>query len=1145
MESNFVHLHLHSEYSLLDGACRIKDIVDRASELGQKAVAITDHGVMYGAIEFYNIAKSKGIKPIIGCEVYVARTNVNDTVHTHNMSPYHLILLCKNNTGYKNLLKLVSESHVENFYYKPRVDTELLKKYHEGLICLSACIAGEVAVNLIDDNFDKALETVNKYNEIFGQGNYYIEIQDHGLPQQRMILPLLCRLSEMTGVPLVATNDVHYINKEDAQVQRVLLRIHTSSQKSAENYFPTDEFYMKSEEQMRKLFDFAPSAIENTAEIAQKCNFELETGGFRLPKYSQESDEEKSEFFRRICYEGLFEKYGKDCDESIKQRMEYEIGVISGMGYIDYYLIVWDFIRYARENDIPVGPGRGSGAGSLCAYCIGITGIDPIKYGLIFERFLNPERITMPDFDIDFCVERRSEVIDYVTRKYGLDKTAQIITFNTMAAKSSVRDAGRALEIPYEICDKTAKLISNELNITIDKALEKEEELRTLYDSDQTVRKLIDMARKIEGMPQNTSLHAAGVVISDIPLSEIVPLRKNKDIVITQYPMSVIEQLGLLKIDFLALRNLTVIKRCTDLIKEVNKDFDIEKIPLDDKKVYEMISKGDTSGVFQLESQGMKNVLIRFAPENIEDIISILALYRPGPMDSIPKYIENKKNPSIITYKHPMLREILEVTYGCIVYQEQVMEIFRKLAGYSYGRADLVRRAMAKKKHDVMEKERHNFIYGIKREDGTYECCGAVANGISEEIANGIFDDMLSFASYAFNKSHAAAYAIVSYRTAYLKCNYFKEYMASLMTGSMNSQGKLTEYISECEAKGVSLIRPSVNESNFDFTVTDKGIRFGLSAIRNIGVKIVETVIEERRQNGNYVSIRDFFLRNHRCGLSKRMMESLIFAGAFDEMGLNRHQMAQNLELIMTKPLTSQIEGQMDLFGETETQKNVKTDDIPWVEEYTQKELLKLEKESTGMYISGHPLAQYIDYKKIMRIPDISDIIASQSDEYEKYTELFGMVTSLKLHTTKSNEKMCFMTIEDMTESMECVVFPKVYEQFKNAVEQEVPVYVAGKPAVREEKCNFIVDLIFSEKEFVDMCSRRKLCIKIKTYELNDVISRLGGILTDEGKTSVCFYLTDLKKLISQKGKNKINLSKNSLEFIKNNLNIENIALIK
>ena len=583
MESNFVHLHLHSEYSLLDGACRIKDIVDRASELGQKAVAITDHGVMYGAIEFYNIAKSKGIKPIIGCEVYVARTNVNDTVHTHNMSPYHLILLCKNNTGYKNLLKLVSESHVENFYYKPRVDTELLKKYHEGLICLSACIAGEVAVNLIDDNFDKALETVNKYNEIFGQGNYYIEIQDHGLPQQRMILPLLCRLSEMTGVPLVATNDVHYINKEDAQVQRVLLRIHTSSQKSAENYFPTDEFYMKSEEQMRKLFDFAPSAIENTAEIAQKCNFELETGGFRLPKYSQESDEEKSEFFRQICYEGLFEKYGKDCDESIKQRMEYEIGVISGMGYIDYYLIVWDFIRYARENGIPVGPGRGSGAGSLCAYCIGITGIDPIKYGLIFERFLNPERITMPDFDIDFCVERRSEVIDYVTRKYGLDKTAQIITFNTMAAKSSVRDAGRALEIPYEICDKTAKLISNELNITIDKALEKEEELRTLYDSDQTVRKLIDMARKIEGMPQNTSLHAAGVVISDIPLSEIVPLRKNKDIVITQYPMSVIEQLGLLKIDFLALRNLTVIKRCTDLIKEVNKDFDIEKIPLDDK----------------------------------------------------------------------------------------------------------------------------------------------------------------------------------------------------------------------------------------------------------------------------------------------------------------------------------------------------------------------------------------------------------------------------------------------------------------------------------------------------------------------------------------------------------------------------------
>lgn len=1143
MNSGFVHLHLHSEYSLLDGACRIKDIVCRAKELGQSAVAVTDHGVMYGIASFYSEAKKQGIKPIIGCEVYVARRTRNDKVHKYDSSPYHLVLLCENDKGYHNLIKLVSEGFLSGFYNKPRVDMELLEKYHEGLICLSACLAGEVAVRLLDGDYDAAKKTAERYRDIFGKDNYFLEVQDHGISEQHKILPLIYRLSSETGIPLAATNDVHYITKKDAEVQKVLLCIQTNTtvDDPSSMAFPTNEFYMKSTDEMLELFKSVPSAVYNTAHIAERCSAELEFGVTRLPKFEITGCTDNKKFFTELCFKGLHEKYGNSPSENVIKRMEYEISVISQMGYVDYYLIVWDFISFARSRDIPVGPGRGSGAGSICAYCIGITSIDPIKYNLIFERFLNPERVSMPDFDIDFCMERRSEVIDYVIEKYGRDRVAQIITFDTMLARGSVRDAGRAMGIPYAICDKTAKLISNELNITIDKALEKEEELKRSYDTDPTVRRLIDMARKIEGMPRNTSVHAAGIVISSAPISDFVPLRNSKEYIITQYPMTVLESLGILKIDFLALRNLTIIKKCTDIINSGGGNFDINSVPVDDPKVYEMLSEGNTLGVFKFEGQGIRSLLMKLRPESIEDLTAAAALYLPSTMDFIPEYISNKNNPDKISYETPLLENILDVTYGCIVYQEQVMEIFRTLAGYSYGRADLVRRAMSKKKHDIMEKERHSFIYGSKNDDGTVNCIGAVANGVPENVASSIFDKMSGFALYAFNKSHAAAYAYLSYQTAYLRCHYFKEYMAALMTNSLGSGGKLAEYISECEANGVKLIKPSINESSVSFTVDGNGIRFGLSAIKNIGRGIVEAIINERTSNGYFTSLRDFIQRTRSFGVSRKMTESLVCAGAFDGLGLNRRQMLENLEKIISQDTGGQIQGQLDLFGGSSTEYEFS---VPYAEEYPVKELLSMEKEATGMYMSGHPLMQYRLYKKLLRDPDISEILEDTSGKYKDHTNVnfIGIVSSVRVHVTKNGDKMCFMTLEDISGSIGCLVFPKTFSEYFRNIASDKIVYISGKITEKENTRSIIADSIFSEEEFINMMRRKKLCINTTGADLQKAAS--SAALTETGDTAVCFYLSDLKKIISPKIKNKLTLTQEKYASLCSIFSENNIAFI-
>ncbi len=1134
MGSNFVHLHVHSEYSFSDGACRIKDIVQKAISLGQKAVAITDHSAMYGVPGFYTEAVANGIKPIIGCEICVAEKN--DTVYSYNKSPYHLVLLCQNNMGYHNLMKLITESYQGDVGDSPLVNTDVLRKYHDGLICLSSGIKGELADCLIKGLYNKAYDVIEKYIDIFGKENYYIEIQDNNLPLQKDILPLLCSLSAEKGIPLVATNNVHYINKDDADTQRVLMKIHKSSENE---YFVTDEFYMKSQEEMTKLFHFSPSAVSNTVEIANRCNVQIEAEGLKLPEYICDNGEDKNLFFKNLCRSGLKERYGENCDKSIEDRMDYEINIIENMGYVDYYLIVWDFIRYAKSHDIPVGPGRGSGAGSLCAYCIGITETDPIKYHLIFERFLNPQRISMPDFDVDFCVDRRQEVIDYVVNRYGKDKTAQIITFNTMAARSSIRDAGRAMDIEYSLCDRIAKMISAQTDATIKNELNKNDELSALYKSDNTVRNLLDMAMKIEGMPQNSSVHPAGLLVSNTIISDVVPLQKNEDVIITQYELSAVEKSGLLKIDFLALRNLTIIKKCVELIRKSEIEISLNDIPLDDKNVYRMIATGRTLGVFQLESQGIRNVLTRFVPEKIEDIISVLALYRPGPMDSISRYIENKNHPENISYKHPLLKEILYVTYGCIIYQEQVMEIFRKLAGYSYGRADVVRRAMSKKNHDEMENERKNFIYGNPQIEG---CHGAVANGVPEEIANSIFDDMLRFASYAFNKSHAASYALVTYQTAYLKCNYYKQYMAALMSYTSGSQGKLNEYISECRSSGVKIIKPSVNERDYGFVITDTGIRFGISAIKNIGECMAKRICEERIKNGVYKSVHDFFRRNEKSGISKIIMKNLIYSGALDELGLNRRQMIENIETIMKKSASvKEMEGQFEFF-EDDLQKP--EPDIPWVEEYTEKELIYMEKEATGIYISGTPFSLIENFCSLLKVSTVSSLLSKEVCNSDVQIQVAGTIAAQKEHINKNKDKMCFFTLEDASDNIECVVFNDVYRLFKKKIQVGDIVYITGKLSYRDGKFNIMVQAIFDESEFIDMIKRKKVCINTTSEKIKQLLADMDDILADDGDMLVCFYLSDVGKVISPRSKNKIAFSDSLPDIIRTKTGGDDIALI-
>lgn len=1059
----FTHLHLHTEYSLLDGACRLGELCAAAKDLGQNALAVTDHGNMFAAVEFYKTAKEHGIKPIIGCEVYVAERNHTDKVHGLDNQRYHLVLLCENETGYKNLIKMVSKAWVDGFYVRPRVDKALLEEYHEGLIALSACLAGEIPRKLAMRDYEGAKETALWYNRVFGQGNYYLELQDHGLKEQKEILPDLLRLSRETGIPTVATNDVHYVKKTDAKVQKVLICIQTNHTIDEDTglEFGTDEFYLKSEDEMRELFSFAPEAIENTAKIAERCNLEFEFGKTKLPHFDVPNHQDHFEYFREKCYAGLQKNYGESVPQTHIDRLEYELSVIQKMGYVDYFLIVADFIAYAKSRDIPVGPGRGSGAGSIAAYCMGITGIDPMRYNLIFERFLNPERVSMPDIDVDFCYERREEVIDYVIQKYGKDHVAQIVTFGTMAARGAIRDVGRVLGIPYNTVDSVSKQIPRELGITIEDALKKNAELKKLYNEDEKIRELIDTAKSVEGMPRHASTHAAGVVITDKPVSEYVPLARNDESVVTQFTMTTIEELGLLKMDFLGLRTLTVISDAEKMIRKKYPEFHIDAIPLDDKKTYAMFSKGLTYGVFQCESAGLRSVLTRLKPQNLEDIIAVISLYRPGPMDSIDDYIENRHHPDRIQYKAPQLKDILDVTYGCMVYQEQVMQIFRTLAGYSFGRADVVRRAMSKKKHKVMEKEREYFVHGQKDENGNTLCCGCVANGISEDAANSIFDDMSSFASYAFNKSHSAAYAVVAYRTAYLKCHYPSEFMSALLTSVIDDTAKISAYIADCTRMGIRVLPPSVNESVHAFSPNGDGaIRFGLLAIKNLGKGFIRMITEEREKNGNFTDFYDFCKRLHGKDFNKRAVEGLIKSGALDGLGLNRREMLQNLPDILDGldgQSRKNIDGQLDIFSIGATEPTVYTPKYNNCSDFPPAERLQMEKEATGLYLSGHPMHEYVSLSEKLRVTRISDLCDADSDEMSRIKDgtavkLLAIVTGIKKKTTKSDTTMAFVTVEDLYGSIELLVFPKLYAQFSHLLMTGNILFIEGRVSLREEE---------------------------------------------------------------------------------------------
>lgn len=1049
--TDFVHLHVHTEYSLLDGACRVKELVKAAKEKGQTALAITDHGVMYGAVEFYKAAKAEGIKPIIGCEVYVAPRTRFDKIKEYDGEYRHLVLLCKNTQGYRNLIAMVSKSFTEGFYSKPRIDEELLAQHSEGLIALSACLSGAVPKALLQNDYQKAKEIALQYNGMFGQGNYYLELQEHGLPEEQRVFPQIVRISKETGIPLAATNDVHYIEKSDASVQNILVCIgtnHTVNEKSGME-FPTDEFYLKSGDEMAEIFP--KDALENTLKIAEQCNFEFEFGNTKLPYYDI-GDKDHFKYLSELSFDGAKRIYG-EMSQEVKERLDYELGVINRMGYVDYFLIVSDFVRYAKSKGIPVGPGRGSGAASLVAYCIGITGIDPLKYNLLFERFLNPERVSMPDFDIDFCYVRRQEVIDYVVSKYGGDHVAQIVTFGTMAARAAVRDVGRAMDIPYAVCDRIAKLIPQELKITIDQSLSKVPELKKEYDSDDVVKNLIDTARKVEGMPRHASTHAAGVVITDRPVSDYVPLATSDEAVVTQYTMTALEELGLLKMDFLGLRNLTVIDDTVKMVQKRQSDFDIGKIPLNDKATMKMMSQGQTEGVFQFESGGMRNVLQSFRPESIEDLIAIISLYRPGPMDSIPKYIENRHHPEKIKYATELLRPILEVTYGCIVYQEQVMQVFRSLAGYNLGRADIVRRAMAKKKHDVMERERSAFIYGDRNPDGTASCEGCVSRGIAPETAEKIFDEMSAFSSYAFNKSHAAAYALVSYQTAYLKCHFEKEYMSALLTSVLDNPSKLGRYIAECLKNGIKILPPDVNCSERNFTPTEDGIRFGLLAVRNIGANLVERLISERK-NGNFSDLYDLCSRLYGSDFNRRAAESLIKSGAADGLGGTRRSMLQGVDRIMRAVEADKkytMNGQLDLFGSTAGEQR-HTEELPDVPEMPHFELLAGEKEVTGMYISGHPLEQYsraLSVKGLVKSFDLND--TEKTARLDGRQVSFGaMVSKVRKKATKNDQTMAFVDAEDMYGSVNVIVFPKLYEQYSNVLSIGSCFIFTGRVSVKE-----------------------------------------------------------------------------------------------
>ncbi len=1056
----FVHLHVHSEYSLLDGACRIQELIERTKALGQTAVAITDHGVMYGAVEFYKAAKKAGIKPIIGCEVYVAARTRRDKQHGIDNEHAHLVLLCENETGYQNLIKLVSAAFTEGFYGKPRVDHELLQKHHEGLIALSACLAGEIPRALERGDYAAARSTAAEYAALFGKDHFYIELQDHGLPEQKRINPQLLRLANELSLPLVCTNDAHYPTREDAEVQRVLLCIQTATTLDAPSQmaFPNDEFYLKSEEEMRALFPQIPSAFDNTALIAERCQFDFTFGQTKLPAFDAPGGD-SVRYFRSLCEEGLRRKYGTPSKEAT-ERLRYEMDMIERMGYVNYYLIVRDYVVYAKTHNIPVGPGRGSGAGSLCAYCMDITGIDPLKYDLLFERFLNPERVSMPDFDIDFCNEKRQQVIDYVVDKYGEDHVAQIVTFGTMAAKASVRDVARVLSLPYAVGDQVAKKIPWALDMTLDRALEESKSLKELYDSDPQVKRLIDIAKKVEGMPRHASTHAAGVVITALPVSEYVPLCVNSDAVATQFTMTTLEELGLLKMDFLGLRNLTVIDNAVRMIRKTAPTFSIDTIPTDHPAVYKLFSSGNTVGVFQFESAGMKRVLANLKPEHFEDLIAVISLYRPGPMASIPRYIHNRHHPADVRYAHPLLEPILRVTYGCIVYQEQVMQILQALAGYSLGRADLVRRAMSKKKHDVMERERDVFINGLMRADGTPEVEGCVRRGVPKATAERIFDEMASFASYAFNKSHAAAYALVAYQTAYLKALYPREYLCALIS-SVGDASKVAEYIREANALGIRMLPPSVNHSRSKFIPEEDGIRFGLLAVKNIGRPTIDAIVAEREQNGRFRSFSDFLSRMaNKRECNRRAVESLVQCGALDGLGANRHQMLENLPILLERFDAStrrQLEGQLGLFDDPALfEDDAPADELPPLAELPTAELLAMEKAVTGLYLSGHPLKVYEPHLTYLRITPLSELLARAEENADKAdgeaVKVFGSLTNIRTKATKSGATMAYAMLEDLTGDIELVLFPKTLAAVTASLSEGQVVIVSGRLSLREDQ---------------------------------------------------------------------------------------------
>lgn len=1112
----FTHLHVHTEYSLLDGSCKIKELIDRAKELGMQSLAITDHGVMYGVIDFYKAAVNAGIKPIIGCEVYVAPESRFDREAGGQGDDryYHLVLLAENDTGYHNLMKIVSRGFTEGYYYKPRVDKELLEKYHEGIIALSACLAGEVARNVTRGLYEDAKKAALSYEKIFGKGNFFLELQDHGISAQATVNQALLRMSEETGIELVATNDIHYINAEDAEPHDVLLCIQTGKKVNDENRmrYTGGQYYLKSEQEMRDLFRYAQQAIDNTAKIADRCNVEIEFGKTKLPKFSVPDGYTSEQYLEKLCREGLVRRYGEEASQ-VEKRLDYELGVIKKMGYVDYFLIVWDFIHFAKSKDIMVGPGRGSAAGSVVAYSLEITDIEPLRYQLLFERFLNPERVSMPDIDVDFCFERRQEVIDYVVEKYGKDQVVQIVTFGTLAAKNCIRDVGRALDLPYSLCDMIAKLIPAELNMTIDRALNVNPELRSHYDSDPQVKKLIDLSKRLEGLPRHTSMHAAGVVISQRAVDEYVPLSRGSDgAVVTQYTMTALEELGLLKMDFLGLRTLTVIQNAVNNVKRSQGiALDISNIDMNDSQVLASIGTGHCEGIFQLESAGMKNFMKELKPDSLEDIIAGISLYRPGPMDFIPRYLEGKNNPEKITYECPQLKPILEPTYGCIVYQEQVMQIVRDLAGYTLGRSDLVRRAMAKKKAAVMEKERQNFVYG-NEEEGVPGC---ISRGIDEKTANHIYDEMIDFARYAFNKSHAAAYAVVAYQTAYLKYYYPKEFMAALMSSVMDNVSKFSEYILTCRRMmDIAILPPDINEGESGFSVSGDGIRYGLSAIKSVGRPVVDAILEERKKNGIFSSMEDFINRMTNKEVNRRTIENFIKSGAMDSLPGTRRQKVAVAPILLdnkARERKNAWEGQMSLFDlVSEEEKKEYQVSFPDVGEYSKEELLAFEKDILGVYISGHPLDDYEGLWRKNITATSADFIVDEETEEAVVKDgmkvvIGGLVAGKVVKTTRSNQLMAFITLEDLMGSVEVIVFPKNYEADRDVLTEDSKIFIKGRVSLGDEPVGKLV----CEKVIPFSKVPRQLWLQFEDKEIYQAMEGeiLGILKESEGPDSVVIYL--------------------------------------